>query len=115
MILLIRIFVPSPDPASAREVSEALAEALTEFSPNADGEPEPYWKIEGWYEHTFRLRPADREGFEAVLALVPTGWDPVDRGVECNAVWNPVGEDSFLLPGVRWAEVRLIHERASDS
>lgn len=61
--LLARIFMSAADAAEADDHDQALLAALAAFSPKRTHPPEPCWKIPGWYEHAFRLIPADQATF----------------------------------------------------
>lgn len=111
--LLARVFMPAASPAEADAHNQALQAALAAFSPESRHRPEAYWKIPGWYEHFFALRPADQASFDAVVALSDGAWK-VTRDGECDAVWNPSPGHSFLLPAVTWAEILLIYPNPPD-
>lgn len=109
MILLLRVFAPSASPAAVLDTGNRLLAALARFAPVPTEPPRPYWKIPGWYEHTFRLTPGNEPAFDAVLALGAGGWSHVVRDRECSAVWNPGKGPHLLLEEVTWAEVLLNH------
>lgn len=104
--LIARLFTRAASVAEARQQQARLLAALAGFAPAPAGDPVPYWKIPGLFEHDLRLAPATPAAFEAVLALAGAGWH-VTRDEECSAVWNPVPGGVFLLPEVHWAEILL--------
>lgn len=110
--LLIRIFTDAGDAGHADELESKLLAALASFHPLPKAGPEAYWKEPGWFEHCYRLVPADNLAFDALLVLIEGEWhiargdDPDD---ESEAVWNPSPGGQFLLPEVRWVQVLLAY------
>lgn len=107
-LLRVRVFMPAANSVEANDNDKALLAALAAFAPHPIEAPESYWKVPGWYEHYFELKPADQATFDAVVALTEGDWE-VSRDVECDAVWNPTPGHVFLLPGVIWANILLFY------
>lgn len=116
MELLARIFLPAADAAEAAAHNPTLHAALAAYLPRSINPPEPYWKIAGWYEHSFQLTPATPASFDALIALSEGDWEvtrseDIDKNHpgECDAVWIPSPGHIFLLPEVTWAHLLLIY------
>jgi hypothetical protein len=108
LLVDIKAHIAGSKPAEALE--RRLLEALAGFAPRIAETAKPYWKIPEWHECTLELKPADRAGFDAVIALAKKNWHRSldDEGGDCDGIWNPEPGHVFLLPEVTWAHVLLV-------
>lgn len=91
-------------------LAQRLLDELAHFQPNITQPPQPYWKLPEWHECTIEITPANRTGFNALIALVKEDWHLLvdDEGNDCEGIWNPAPGHVFLLPEVTWAQVLLV-------
>lgn len=106
----IKAHMTGPNPAETLE--QRLLDTLARFSPRIAKAAQPYWKIPEWHECTLELAPANRAGFDAVVALARENWHLIlheeDEGGDCDGVWNPAPGHDYLLPEVTWAHILLV-------
>ena len=115
--MMVRIFVEATDEEAAGEVKENLKTKVAPIGDLMGESTRPYWKIRGYFEIVFELKPTRPVGqiFDPLLASLGDGWQLHGGGNEPDrwAIWNPGPTSTFMSPKVRWANVECFLAKLS--
>ncbi len=101
-----------------RDLARQFIERVSAFCVVARSNSTPYWRLPGWFDLSFTLKPRidAEQAYNGILAALGEGWERREASTEEEwAVWNASPGGRFFSRYVGWASVDRFPGSAMES